>query len=76
MATVNLVLSGDDYFKEVNLFSDGALGKEVLEIILASGERIKFQFEDISQNEELINKLIDAHIARKRQMGKFVLRDL
>ena len=76
MATVNLVLSGDDYFKEVNLFPDGTLGKEVLEIILAFGERIKFQFEDISQNEELINKLIDAHIARKRQMGKFVLRDL
>ena len=76
MATVNLVLSGDDYFKEVNLFPDGTLGKEVLEIILASGEHINFQFENISQNEELISKLIDAQIARKRQMGKFVLRDL
>jgi len=76
MAVVSVNLGRGDYFKEANLYPDDSTGKEVLEIIIASGDRVRFEFESIEQNEELINKLIDAQIARKREMGHFILRDL
>ena len=76
MAVVSVNLGGNDYFKEVNFERDDACKKEVLQIILSSGERLILHFEDISQNEELISKLIDALIARKRGMGRFVLEEL
>ena len=76
MAAVHLILQGDDYFKDVSLYADSHLGKEVLEIALSSNDRVTFQFENVSQIDELINHLIDAQIARKRQMGKFILKDL
>ena len=76
MAVISVNLGYSDYFKEVNFERDEAAEKEVLQIQLSSGERIVLQLEDISQNEELINKLIDAQIARKRQMGRFILQEL
>ena len=76
MVVVSVDLGSGDYFKEANLFAEESTGKEVLEIILASGDRLRFQFETIDQNEGLINKLIDAQIARKREMGHFILKDL
>jgi hypothetical protein len=76
MAVINIIMKKNDYFKDVSLSEEAAGAGELLDITLASGERISIQFDDLDQNEELINKLIDAQIARKRQLGQFILKDL